>query len=91
MNKTIINIKTDLKIKVHAQKIAADLGLSLSGIINAYLKQLVRAKTIQFSLRHEEIPSDYLLSVLKESERDKKKGNMHSFKTAKEAIAFLDR
>ena len=91
MNKTIINIKTDPKVKIQAQKIAADLGLSLSGILNAYLKQLVGAKTILFSLNREEIPSGYLLSALKESERERKKGNTHSFKTAEEAIAFLDR
>jgi len=91
MNKTVINIKTDPKIKIHAQKIAADLGLSLSGILNAYLKQLVRLKAVQFNLNNGEIPSGYLLSALKESERDRKNGDTHSFKTPKEAIAFLDK
>lgn len=48
--KTIINIKTDKKIKKDAQKIAADLGFSLSAVINAHLKQFIRNKEIYFSV-----------------------------------------
>ena len=38
MNSTVINIKTDIKVKQEAQKIASDLGLTLSGAINGFLK-----------------------------------------------------
>ena len=48
--KTVINIKTDKKIKKNAQKIAAELGLSLSAVINAHLKQFVRNKEVYFSI-----------------------------------------
>lgn len=48
--KTIINIKTDKEIKKDAQKIAAELGLSLSAVINAHLKQFVRNKEVYFSI-----------------------------------------
>ncbi|MFH1192371.1 MAG: DUF6364 family protein [bacterium] len=47
--KTIINIKADQKVKTKAKKIAGDLGLSLSAIINAYLKQFIRNKTVYFN------------------------------------------
>ena len=46
--KTIINIKTDKEIKKDAQKIAGDLGFSLSAIINAYLRQFIRNKEVHF-------------------------------------------
>jgi len=45
--KTLINIKADKEIKKDAQRIAADLGFSLSAVINAYLKQFVRNKEVQ--------------------------------------------
>jgi DNA-damage-inducible protein J len=89
MNSTVINIKTDIKVKKEAQKIAADLGLSLSGAINGFLKQLIRNKAIVFTL-NENIPSDYLLSAIKESKNERKTGNFYSFKDNKAAISFLD-
>lgn len=89
MNSTVINIKTDIKVKKEAQKIAADLGLSLSGAINGFLKQLIRDKTVVFTL-NENTPSDYLLSSIKESKNERKTGNFHSFKDNREAINFLD-
>ncbi|MBU1164397.1 type II toxin-antitoxin system RelB/DinJ family antitoxin [Patescibacteria group bacterium] len=47
--KTIINIKSDRDIKEKAQKIAKNLGLPLSTLINAYLRQLIRNEEIHFS------------------------------------------
>lgn len=47
--KTLINIKADNDVKVKAKKIAEDLGLSLSAVINAYLKQFIRNKSVYFS------------------------------------------
>lgn len=89
MNSTVINIKTDIKVKKEAQKIAADLGLSLSGAINGFLKQLIRNKAVIFTL-NEDAPSDYLLSSIKESRDERKAGNFHSFKNNQAAISFLD-
>jgi len=89
MNSAVINIKTDIKIKKEAQKITSDLGLSLSGAINGFLKQLIRDKTVLFSL-NENVPSAYLLSSIKESESERKKGNFHSFKNSQESVSFLD-
>ena len=89
MNSTVINIKTDIKVKKEAQKIAADLGLSLSGAINGFLKQLIRNKAVLFTL-NENIPSDYLLSSIKESRDERKAGNFYSFKNNRAAISFLD-
>ena len=46
--KTVINIKTDKKVKDEAKKIAEEMGLSLSAVINAQLKQLVREQEMRF-------------------------------------------
>lgn len=88
-NTTVINIKTDIRVKKQAQKIASDLGLSLSGVINGYLKQFVRTKTVIFTLE-ESIPTEYLQDAIKSAELDRKTNKTHSFKTNKAAIDFLD-
>ena len=88
-NTTIINIRTDVRVKSKAQKIADKLGLNLSVLINAYLRQLIRTKTVSFSLTEE--PSDYLLQTLKKSKKDIKKGYISpAFDDAKDADEWLD-
>ncbi|KKQ26131.1 MAG: Addiction module antitoxin, RelB/DinJ family [Candidatus Woesebacteria bacterium GW2011_GWA1_37_8] len=90
MNTAVINIKTNAKVKSQAQKIASDLGFSLSSLINGYLNQLIKTKTIHFSLT-EEIPSEYMIQALKESEEDRKAGRVSpSFDNVKDAIDWLN-
>jgi addiction module RelB/DinJ family antitoxin len=50
MKTSVLNIKIDPKVKRDAQKVALDLGFSLSAIVNASLKDLARSKTISYSL-----------------------------------------
>ena len=46
--KTIINIKADKEVKERAQEVARELGLPLSTVINAYLRQFIRNKEVRF-------------------------------------------
>ncbi len=46
----MINIKADREVKIKAQKLAADLGMPLSTVINAYLREFIRTKSVHFSL-----------------------------------------
>ena len=54
--KTMINIKVDKTVKKNAQKTAKALGLTLSAIINSFLKQLIRNKELHISLRPKATP-----------------------------------
>lgn len=47
--KSVINIKTEKEIKENAQKIAKDIGLSLSDVINASLRNFIRTREVYFS------------------------------------------
>lgn len=87
MNTAVINIKTQPETKIKAQLVAKELGLNLSSIINAYLTQLIKTKTVAFSVREE--PTEYLLEMLKESQEDIKAGRVVSFKNAKDTIKYL--
>jgi len=57
MAKTTINIKADKNVKEKAQKLARDLGMPLSTVINAYLNQFIRTKEVHFYLEGELKPS----------------------------------
>src|SRR3972149_10953247 len=90
MSTAVINIKTDVKIKSQAQKIASDLGFSLSALINGYLNQLIKTKTVHFSAT-EEIPSEFMIQAIRESEEDRKKKRFKSFDSADKALGYLDK
>jgi len=91
MRTAVVNIKTDSELKREAQAIAADLGFSLSSLINAFLKELARTRAINFSLSRGEEPSDYLIQALKESEEDRLAGRTSpTFDNADDSIAWLN-
>ena len=89
-NTAVVNIKTNPKTKAKAQKIASELGFSLSSLINGYLKQLVKTKAIHFSLVQEE-PSEYMIQAIRESEEDRRVGRYKSFGSADKALNFVDK
>jgi addiction module RelB/DinJ family antitoxin len=90
MNTASILIKTDPQLKAKAQKTAEKMGLSLTSVINHYLKHFIAAETITFSTR-EEKPSKWLINALKESEADVKAGRVTSFNNIQEELAYLDK
>lgn len=89
MKTAVINIKTDAKIKANAQKVASELGFSLSSLINGYLRSLVKTKSVSYSL-DEEKPSEMLIKAIREAEEERNRGDYHSFTAADEALEFLD-
>lgn len=50
MAKTVINIKVDKEVKEKARVLADELGLPLSTIVNANLKEFIRSGEATFSL-----------------------------------------
>jgi addiction module RelB/DinJ family antitoxin len=46
--KVIINIKTEKEIKENAQSIAKKMGISLSDVINASLRNFIRTREVYF-------------------------------------------
>ncbi len=89
MNTTVINIRTQRNIKKAAQQVAEDLGMNLSVLINGFLKNLIKTKTI--NLVDSEEPSQYLIDSIKEAEEDIRAGRVISFKDGSKAIKYLDK
>lgn len=71
--KTLLSIKTDPKVKEEAKKLADELGLSLSALVTAQLKQAIREKSVTFSVESF-TPTAYLEKILEETDRDIKAG-----------------
>ena len=47
--KTVLTVKTDVDVKRDAQKLAKEMGVPLSTIVNAQLKQFVRDRRLEMS------------------------------------------
>ena len=87
--KTLINIKTEKKLKKNAQKVAGELGLPLGTILNAYLRELVREKRVVFSIP--ELPNIHTRKLLENIVTDIKHGkNIDGPFTYEEAVEYLD-
>ena len=75
-------------LKKEAQAVAGEIGVSLSALIKAYLKQLVKTKRAELTA---EEPSAYLIKSLKEVEKEVKQGKVSPvFHNADDAIKWLD-
>ena len=87
--KTVLNVKTDKDVKEKAQALAAHLGIPLSMVVNAYLKEFVY--TGEFRLSREPELRPELKNELKKQYADARAGrNMSpSFRNVDDAIAWL--
>lgn len=74
MQTTAIYVRTDPEVKIKAQKVAKELGFSLSSLMNAWLRQLIKTKTITFSVREDEIPNEYFKQTLAKARKNWKEG-----------------
>ena len=90
MKAAIITVKTDPEVKKQAKKVAANLGFSLSAVLNGYLMNFIRSKEIHFEGCAEE-PSEYLKEAIRDAEMEYRDGCISpAFDNAKDAIAWLD-
>lgn len=89
MGRAIINIKTDKNLKTEIQKVANELGISVSALINGYLKQVVRSQKVIFTI--DEKPSKYLIEAIQQARKERKEGKSSPvFNNAEDAIKWLD-
>ena len=95
----MINIKADREVKIKAQKVAKQLGVPLSLVINNYLREFIRDKEVHFSLNRETMPlgtpEGELKPVVKRRlarlHKDVVEGKniVGPFHSAKDAISYL--
>lgn len=91
MNTAVITIKTDSQTKLQAQQLAEELGISLSGVVNALVKHFIRTRSLILIANNSELePTPYLKQALRKSEKERQTGQYYSFNDSKGALTFLD-
>ena len=89
MTKVLLNIKTDRDVKDQAKKISHELGLPLSVVVNAYLREFVREKSVRIALEPQLRPE--VSKILKKASADyiKRKNISRKFSDAADALKYL--
>ena len=89
MNKVVLNIKTDKAVKEKSQKTAHELGVPLSTVVNAYLKEFVREQAFSLSLTPQLRPE--VEKMLRQAHQDykNKKNISRVFTSSAQALAHL--
>lgn len=88
MNTAVINIKTTPETKTEVQKVARELGVSVSSLVNSFLKDLVRTKRV--TLRVDEKLNKQTLAAIKKAQEDRKAGKGSPLFTDDEALIKKD-
>jgi antitoxin component of RelBE/YafQ-DinJ toxin-antitoxin module len=88
MNTAILNIKTDPDTKEQLKAFAKQVGLPVSALMNAQIKQMLRNGKVEFSTKLE--PTPYLQGLIKEAETDYKAGkNIVTTDSDEDTLDFL--
>lgn len=88
MADTLLTVRTDTKVKKEAAKVAESLGFTLSSLVNAYLRKLIKTKRVDFAESYE--PTPYLKRLIKQAEKEYKEGKTLSFKNPADALRYVD-
>jgi len=85
---TVISVKVDKEVKASAQEVAKSAGLSLSTLVNAYLRQVAATRRIE--LYAPEPMTPHLTRLIAEVEAELASGQVsRPFESAEEFLADL--
>ncbi|MDO8471573.1 MAG: DUF6364 family protein [bacterium] len=85
---TVISVKIDKQVKESAQSVAKSAGLTLSALINSYLRQVIATRHIEIFIPEEMSPK--LEGLIAEVDQDIRNGKIsRGFSTADEFLADL--
>ncbi len=87
---TVISVKLDKEVKESAQEVAKSAGLTLSSLVNAYLRQVAATRRIEIYSPEQMTPK--LEGLIAEVEANITKGNISKgFTNADDFIADLEK
>lgn len=90
MSYSTVTTKIDPQTKKEAMETAAKLGMPLSVVIKAFLKQFIRTKSVEFSVKEEEIPNEYFKKTIAKARKNRAEGKGSPvFHTGEETIKWL--
>ena len=89
MESTNLNIRTDKEIKAAAEKIFAELGLTMTTAVNIFLRQTIRENGIPFALKLD-VPNDTTLAAIEEGRRIAYSPSVRGYTNMEELRAALE-
>lgn len=88
MKTATVNFKTDEATKLKAQKVASQIGIPLSNLLNAYLYELAATGSVHFMAA--EPMTEKMEKLIEQAEKEIKAGETSGpFDTIDDAIAYL--
>ena len=92
MSYAVVSTKIDPQTKKEAMATAESLGVPLSVVIKAFLKQFIRTKTVTFSARDDEIPNENFKRTLAKARKNWKEGKTSPvFDNIKDNLKWLEK
>jgi len=91
--KTVLNVKTDKKLKESAQKVSKEMGVPLSILVNNYLRKLIEEKGVYIAASYKrEVPKPHVAKRWAKIDKDIKAGRNLSpgFTSIQEMDKYLD-
>lgn len=89
MASTNLNIRTDTEVKLAAEKIFEELGLTMSSAINIFLRQTIRENGIPFVLKLE-VPNETTAAAIEEGRKIAHDDSMTGYHSIEDLRAALD-
>lgn len=89
MKTSIINFKTEKSVKEKAQKIAEQMGLNLTDVMNVYLRDFINKK--ELNIRIEEPTKETAREIMSAVKEIKKGKTSPTFNNVGAAIKWLDK
>ena len=84
---SVINLKTDPKLKKRATQTANKLGISISAVLNNELRRFAAEQSVVFDVP--EAPNRLTAKELAASKKQLEAGDYHRFADNKKALKFL--
>ena len=84
---TVINVKTDPALKKQAAKVAGELGITISAVVNNELRRFVKEQSVVFEKA--EAPNLITSQEMRDSHRQIAANDYHKFVDNDTAIEFL--
>ncbi len=87
--KTVLNVKTDIQVKREAQTLAKHIGIPLSTVVNAYLKEFIASGEVRHS-REPQLRPEVAQRIAKHVAEAKQGKNLSpAFRSVDDMMDFL--
>ncbi len=88
MQRAVLNVKVNPLTKERAKEVAENMGFSLSALVNAFLTQLIKTKSVEFHV--DEVPTPAVQKILRQAQKNRKAGKGSPiFDNGEDAVAWL--